>query len=256
LGVAVVLAAVAGLILVQMLTWPNVAALASEPPETTAFIDRYRERQRAAGANDAIIWRWVPASGLSPHLMRAVVAAEDLEFFSHDGFSTAEIKVAIQQAIEERRVPRGASTITQQLAKNLWLSPSRNPLRKLKEAVLTRQLEQHLGKERILEVYLNVVEFGPGVYGAESASQRYFGKPAAEVTQHEAAQLAATLPQPSRRNPGRPTPGFWRYVAEIEARMERATFLWRRVGGVPPLRLELDTADLVHPDSDAQLRQP
>jgi monofunctional biosynthetic peptidoglycan transglycosylase len=226
-----------------VLAWPDVAALETENPETTAFIDRYRDRRGAMGTSDNVAWRWAPASAISPHVKRAVVAAEDMEFFTHRGFSTSEIKAAIRDAVGGQP-PRGASTITQQLAKNLWLSPSRNPLRKLREAILTRQLERHLSKDRILELYLNVVEFGPGVYGVAAAARLYFGKPPGGLTEHEAALLAASLPQPTRWNPSTDTPSYRRYVADIESRMDRADFLWRWVGEVPPPRLEVDTFGL------------
>jgi monofunctional biosynthetic peptidoglycan transglycosylase len=226
-----VLAAAAAVVGYQLLTWPDVAALARANPETTAFIERYRAQRRAAGQSDRVEWRWIPDQALSPHLKRAAVSAEDMEFFSHDGFSTSEIKLALREALETKEAPRGASTITQQLAKNLWLSPSRNPIRKFKEVLLTRQLERKLAKRRILEIYLNVVEFGSGVYGAEAAAQRYFGKSAASLTEHEAAQLAASLPRPSRWHPGVESPAYWSYVEDIEERMARATFLWRHVGG-------------------------
>lgn len=214
-------------------TWPDVAKLATENPETTAFIDRYRARQRERGASDQVAWAWVPRQQISPHLLRAVVAGEDLEFFAHHGFSTAEMRAAIRATIEEGRPLRGASTITQQLAKNLWLTPSRNPWRKVKEAMLTRQLERHLTKRRILELYVNVVEFGPGIYGAEAAARHYFAKPARALTAHEAALLAASLPRPASWHPGRDTPGYRRYVAEIERRVAQATFLWRHVPAEP-----------------------
>ena len=127
--------------------------------------------------------------------------------------------------MEDGAPPRGASTITQQLAKNLWLSPSRNPLRKVEEAILTWQLERTLPKRRILELYLNVVEFGPGVYGVGAASRRYFGKPASEVTDAEAAELAASLPSPTSWHPGSARPGYRRHVDSIKRRMAKATFL-------------------------------
>ena len=183
-------------------TWPDVRALASRPPATTAFIERYKKREREAGRTPRVEWRWVPTAAVSTHLKRAVVVAEDIEFFRHRGFSPEAIRGAMTEALEERRMPRGASTITQQLAKNLWLSPSRSPLRKAREALLTWQLERALSKRRILECYVNVVEFGPGVYGAEAASRRYFGKPAAELNQDEAALLAASLPRPREWHPG------------------------------------------------------
>ncbi len=209
--------------------WPDVGALARRNPPTTAFIERYRQEARAAGRDDRVAWVWVPYGRISPHLKRAVLVAEDINFFAHRGFDIFEIRRAVAQAVEEGQRPRGASTITQQLAKNLWLTPSRNPARKIREAVLTWQLERRLGKRRILELYLNVVEFGPGVYGAEAASRRYFGKPAADLDEAEAAQLAASLPNPRAWRPGSPSRAYQRYVATIQRRMARAEFLWRLI---------------------------
>jgi len=203
-------------------TWPDVSALAARPPGTTAFIERHKERERAAGRAPRVEWRWVPAGAISWHLKRAVLVAEDIGFFRHHGFATQEMREAMFQAIEERKVPRGASTVSQQLAKNLWLTPSRSPLRKVREGLLTWQLERTLSKRRILELYLNVVEFGPGVYGAEAASRHYFGKPAAELDEDEAAQLAAGLPRPRAWHPGVSTPAYRRYVESIRRRLERA----------------------------------
>jgi monofunctional biosynthetic peptidoglycan transglycosylase len=220
--------------LYQALTWPDVAGLRRANPTTTAFIERYQDRRRAAGESERVAWHWVPATAISPNLKRAVVAAEDLEFFSHNGFSASEARAALRKAIAELELPRGASTITQQLAKNLWLSPSRNPLRKLKEALLTRQLERRLSKDRILDIYLNVVEFGRGIYGAEAAARHYFGKPAAALTESQAAQLAASLPRPSSWHPGVESRSYRGYVADIERRMERATFLLQRVRDAEP----------------------
>jgi monofunctional biosynthetic peptidoglycan transglycosylase len=220
---AVAIAAILWLVW-EAATWPDVRALASRPPTTTAFIERYKERERAAGRTPRVEWRWVPAGAMSVHLKRAVLVAEDIAFFRHHGFSTAGMRVAMTEALEERKLPRGASTITQQLAKNLWLSPSRSPLRKAREAVMTWQLERALSKRRILECYLNVVEFGPGVYGAEAASRRYFGKAAAELGADEAAQLAGGLPRPRAWHPGVTTTAYRRYVASIRQRMEHAEF--------------------------------
>ena len=213
----------------EAVRWPNVAALATRAPGSTAFIDRYRALERDAGRVPRVQWTWVPYGRIATSLKRAVVVAEDASFFSHRGFATAEIREAIDKAVRDFGLPRGASTITQQLAKNLWLSPSRNPVRKAKEAMLTWQLEKALSKRRILELYLNIVEFGPGVYGAEAASRRYFGKPAAELTEEEAAQLAAGLPRPSIWHPGVRTIAYQRYVQDIRRRMERIALPTRQL---------------------------
>jgi monofunctional glycosyltransferase len=214
---------------VMIWTWPSVGRLATARPATTAFIEQYRAEQRAAGRPTRVAWTWTPYAAISPALKRAVLVSEDVNFFSHHGFALDEMQSALEDALRDRELPRGASTITQQLAKNLWLSRSRNPLRKAKEAVLTWQLERRLSKRRILELYLNVVEFGPGVYGVGAASQRYFAKPPADLDESEAAQLAAVLPSPSTWRPGSASPGYRRRVAAIERRMERATFLWKQI---------------------------
>jgi monofunctional biosynthetic peptidoglycan transglycosylase len=201
-------------------SWPDVAALAESTPETTAFIESARSR------GVEIQWRWVPYDRISPELKKSVLVAEDFSFFSHNGFDAHEIKIAAREAVQGKRV-RGASTITQQLAKNLWLSPSRSPLRKLRELILTRQLERNLSKRRILELYLNVVQFGPDVYGAEAAARHYFGIPPGELDREQAARLAASLPRPSTWHPGVSSRGYNRSVARILARMEQADWLDR-----------------------------
>ena len=206
-------------------TWPDVVALARRNPPTTAFIERYQARQRAAGRDDRVRRVWVPYAAIAPSVKRAVLVAEDINFFSHRGFDLGEIRVAVTRAIEDVETPRGASTITQQLAKNLWLSPSRHPLRKLEEAILTWQLERACSKRRILELYLNVAELGPGVYGVGAASRRYFAKSASEVADDEAAELAASLPSPATWHPGSTRPGYRRHVESIKRRMTKAAFL-------------------------------
>ena len=218
---AVAAVVAAGFLAWEAVTWPRVAPLETRPPASTAFIDRYRTVEREAGRPGRVQWTWMPYTRIATSLKRAVVVAEDASFFSHRGFATAEIREAIDRAVKEFGLPRGASTITQQLAKNLWLSPSRNPVRKAKEAILTWQLERALSKRRILELYLNVAEFGPGLYGAEAASRRYFGKSAAELTDDDAAELAASLPRPSTWHPGVSTRAYRRNVDDIRRRMER-----------------------------------
>jgi monofunctional biosynthetic peptidoglycan transglycosylase len=214
---------------VEIWSWPSIGRLATERPTTTAFIEQYRAQQRAAGRPDPVAWRWTPYAAISPALKRAVLVAEDVNFFSHRGFALDELESALEDALRERELPRGASTITQQLAKNLWLSRSRTPLRKAREALLTAELERRLSKRRILELYLNVAEFGPGLYGVGAASRRYFGKAAADLDEREAAELAAVLPRPDSWHPGSSSAAYRRRVATIEGRMERATFLRKQI---------------------------
>lgn len=214
----------------QALTWPDVSALAEDAPESTAFIDQYRRGGwLGLGPDRDVKWTWVSGSRISSNLKRAVIVSEDIEFFSHNGFSTREQQAALRDAWEEKKLPRGASTLTQQLAKNLYLSPSRNPLRKVKEAVLTWQLERSLSKRRILEIYLNVVEFGDGIYGAEAAARHYFGKSARSLTERQAAELAASLPRPKSWHPGVKSKSYQRKVRSIERRMAKASWLRKRV---------------------------
>jgi monofunctional glycosyltransferase len=210
-------------------TWPDVGALARRAPATTAFIERWRAAQRSAGRDDRVDRRWVSYAAISPSVKLAVLVAEDINFFSHHGFDSGEIRKALGQAVEDREFPRGASTISQQLAKNLWLSPSRDPLRKAREAILTWQLERTLGKRRLLELYLNVVEFGPGIWGVEGASRRYFGKGAADLDDDEAAWLAAGLPSPATWHPGAPSAAYRRHADRVRRRMDKAQFLRRLI---------------------------
>ena len=173
----------------------------------------------AEGRKVRRIYQWVPYRRISPHLKRAVLVAEDSAFWDHEGIDIEQIKVSIETAIEKGDVPRGASTITQQLAKNLYLSPSRDPLRKVKELIITRRLEAALPKARILEIYLNVVEWGDGIWGAEAASRQYFGVSAASLTPAQAALLAGALINPIRYSPGNPPARLLRRQQIILARM-------------------------------------
>ena len=205
-------------------TWPDVARLADEEPETSAFIERHR---RQAGSEPRRTW--VPYAAISDELKLAVLVAEDIGFFAHRGFAVDEMRIALEQAIEEGRKLRGASTITQQLAKNLWLSPSRNPLRKAKEMVLTRQLERHLAKRRILELYLNFAQLGPDVFGAEAAARTFYGLPAARLDARRAAELAAGLSRPASWNPHSDSAAYRQRVRLLRERMRQAGWLRREL---------------------------
>ena len=202
------------------LTLPDVRPLATEAPETTAFIElRAREARREARPVERV-QHWVPYDDISLNLKRAVLTAEDSAFFDHDGFDYEELKKSAEMW-KRGDFSRGASTITQQLAKNLYLSPSRNPARKFRELLITRLLEGALSKRRILELYLNVAEWGDGVFGAEAAARHHFGVSAGELGAEQSAWLAAILPSPRRYVRGRSTPYIEGRAATILARMEK-----------------------------------
>lgn len=192
------------LLLYQWLTFPDVSALAVENPKSTSFMERKKNALRRARKSDRLDYRWVSYSRISPHLRRAVLVAEDSAFYEHAGVDVEGLKEALRRDWQARRFTHGGSTITQQLAKNLYLSPARTPWRKLKEFAIAWQLERQLSKKRILELYLNVVEMGERVYGAEAAARHYFGKSAAALSPAEAALLAGALPNPRRMNPADP----------------------------------------------------
>jgi monofunctional biosynthetic peptidoglycan transglycosylase len=189
--------------------YPDVSALQRANPKKSAFM-KYRENEwQQQGKKKKIVQQWVPLSQISPYVIKAVIIAEDDKFWSHEGFDFDAIQKAIEKDLKQKKFKVGGSTISQQLAKNLFLSPSKNPVRKLKEAILTWRLERNLSKKRIIEIYLNVAEWGDGLFGVEAAAQRYFGKPAAGLSAMESARLAAVLPNPRRYDPT----GSGRYVA-------------------------------------------
>jgi monofunctional biosynthetic peptidoglycan transglycosylase len=196
------------------LSLPSVDELREGPPRSTALIDARAAQAKSKGKQPRRVQQWVSLSRISPWLQRAVVDSEDARFFVHDGIDRVETEKVIEAALEKQKLGRGASTITQQLAKNLWLGEERSLWRKLREVVLARRLES-LGKERILELYLNVVEWGAGIYGAEAAAQSWFHKPAAQLEPEEAAVLAAMLPAPRKRNPRKPSLKLIRRAAEV-----------------------------------------
>jgi monofunctional biosynthetic peptidoglycan transglycosylase len=203
------------------LTLPDVRPLARTNPSTTAFMEL---RAREARADDRRLrkrHRWVPYSRISPSLRRAVLAAEDDGFFQHDGIELAQMRESLETNLKELQAVRGGSTITQQLAKNLYLSPSRNPLRKVKELLIARRLEAELSKTRILEIYLNVIEWGDGIWGAEAASRAYFRTSAASLSREQAALLAGAIVNPRVLSPARPSRRLLRRQQIVLARMGR-----------------------------------
>ena len=196
----------AGVGLYWLVTFPDVARLAKTNPRSTALMKTRLSQAREQGQFSRPQWVWVPLSQISPALQRAVIVAEDVSFYNHDGFDWEGLREAAVRNLGAGKLERGGSTITQQLAKNLYLSSEKRLLRKVREALITRALEQHLTKNRILELYLNVVEWGRDVYGAEAAARHHFGKAANDLTTDEAALLAAILPAPRRHDPLEITP--------------------------------------------------
>ncbi len=193
----------AGFVLLQLGFAAMIVWYRYEPPRQTAFMAERLGELRRTRPDARIDYRWVPYEKISPNLKRAIIASEDATFLEHDGFDWKGIRLAMAKNDKRGRVVAGGSTITQQLAKNLFLSPSRSYLRKGQEAIIAAMLELILDKRRILELYLNVIEWGSGVFGAEAAARHYHGIPAAQLSATQAARLAAMAPSPLRfeRNP-------------------------------------------------------
>ncbi len=181
--------------------YPDVSKLRKMHPKKTAFMEYREEEWQSQGKKKKIVQQWVPLSQVSPYVIKAVIIAEDDKFWTHEGFDYDAIQKAIEKDIKKKKFALGGSTISQQLAKNLYLTPSKNPVRKIKEAVITWRIERNLSKKRIIELYLNVAEWGDGLFGVGVAARSYFGKPASELTAREAARLASVLPNPRRFNP-------------------------------------------------------
>ncbi|HUL23517.1 MAG TPA: monofunctional biosynthetic peptidoglycan transglycosylase [Thermodesulfobacteriota bacterium] len=191
-----------------LLWMPNLSKLKKENPKKTALMEYREKKSREKGRTYKIDRIWVPYSKISLYLIKTVLIAEDDKFWNHEGFDYKAIQKAIEKDLKAKKFKFGGSTITQQLARNLFLSPEKSLTRKISEAVITWRMEKALSKRRILELYLNVAEWGEGIFGAEAASRHYFGKPSSEVNAEEAARLASILPNPRRYSPT----GDQRYV--------------------------------------------
>jgi monofunctional biosynthetic peptidoglycan transglycosylase len=228
------LAIVIAYVAYEWLTFPNVEALKTGFPKTTAFMDIRRAELRSEGKDDTLQYTPVAYGRISPYLRRGVLVAEDSSFYEHSGVDTDAMREAFERDWKRKQITHGGSTITQQLAKNLYLSPSRNPLRKIREYFIAMALERHLTKKRILELYLNVVEMGERVYGAEAAARYYFHKPASALSPREAALLAGCLPNARVMIPSAPNKRLrarqrmilsrlrrWGYLAESEVLTEK-----------------------------------
>lgn len=186
----------------RYIVWPPVASLAATPPEMTSFMEYRVQEAKDAGKELKLTYQWQEMRLISPYLRLAVTIAEDDLFWDHHGFDFESMRTAFENNLRAGHITAGGSTITQQLAKNLYFTPEKSFIRKIKEAIVAWRLERNLSKEQILELYLNVVEWGPGIFGAEAASRTYFKKSAARLTAREAAQLASMLPNPLVRRPG------------------------------------------------------
>jgi len=198
------LLALGALLAWQLWLFGHVVYWKYENPAQTSFMRMRLDSLQQKDASARLRQQWVPYDRISIHLKRAIIVAEDDKFVDHEGFDWDAIQKALEQNRRQGRVVRGGSTISQQLAKNLFLSDARTRTRKVQEAVITLMLEQTMDKRRILEIYLNVIEWGNGVFGAEAAARHYFGVSASQLTPAQAARLAAMLPRPRHydRNPG------------------------------------------------------
>ena len=195
--------------------YPNVADLKKNRPGKTAFMEYREDSWKAKNIKKKISTSWVPLSQVSPYVMKAVIIAEDDKFWSHEGFDFEAMQKALEKDIKKKKFKAGGSTISQQLAKNLYLTPAKNPSRKVKEAILTWRIERQLNKRRIMELYLNVAEWGDGLFGVGTAARIYYGKSARDLNAREAATLAAALPNPRRFRPN----GNSRYAANRAERI-------------------------------------
>jgi monofunctional glycosyltransferase len=213
-----------GVLVYSYLSLPDVRPLKTANPSTTAFMELRAREAQARGQAPRRLQRWVGYSRISPEVKRAVLVAEDAAFWQHEGIDFEQLQESLEADWARGQLLRGGSTITQQLAKNLYLSPSKNPVRKLRELVIARRLEAELKKSRILELYLNTIEWGDGIYGIEAAARTYFHKSAAEVDTSEAALLAGAIINPRVHNPARPTSRLLR----------RQQLILRRMGAVTP----------------------
>ena len=211
----------AGLVSYWLVTLPDIAGLAKKNPSTSLLIEARRAEATENGQPFRPSWAWAPLARISPHLQRAVIVSEDASFYEHHGIDWEGLQEAITRNWEQGKQQRGESTITQQLAKNLYLSSEKRLLRKAHEALIAWELERRLSKKRILELYLNVAEWGHGIFGAEAAAGHHFGKSAAELTEEEAALLAALLPSPRRNDPIQYTPYLVKRQEEILYWMHR-----------------------------------
>ncbi len=195
--------------------WPDWDLYTDGPIQRSSFISSYESEQYRHADWPKLRWSPVSIDTIPQSMVRAVIVAEDARFYEHEGIDIEALKEAMEYNLSEKRLVYGGSTISQQTVKNVFLSPSRNPLRKWHELLLTIGMERNLSKKRILEHYLNIVEFGRGVYGVDAAARYYWGVPASRLTSRQAIELAATLPSPVENNPNIRTRSFQNRVKKI-----------------------------------------
>lgn len=207
------------LLLYQIWLFAHVCWWVKFNPSSSAFMDTRLEIMQDKNPNAELRQKWVPYARISDNLKRALIASEDARFVDHEGFDWEGIQKAYKKDIRKGKIVAGGSTISQQLAKNLFLSTRRTPWRKMEETVITMMLEAVMDKQRIFEIYLNVIEWGNGVFGAEAAARHYYHESAAQLTADQAAKLAAMVPNPRYYDKHREAPGLLRKTDIIMARM-------------------------------------
>ncbi len=217
-----VVVAIALVLIYQLWILAHVLWWIDHNPRSTAFMEAGLVRQQDKNPDAELRHKWVPYDKISPHLKRAIVAAEDAKFLEHDGFDVAGIQKAVEKNLKKGKLVAGGSTISQQLAKNLFLSGERSFIRKGQEAIITLMIETTWSKRRILEVYLNVIEWGNGIYGAEAAARRYYKTSAARLGRDQAARMAAMVPNPRFYEHNRGSRTYQRRVALINRYMRYA----------------------------------
>jgi monofunctional glycosyltransferase len=247
LAALTLLAALSGWVGLGLPSRAEVRGLAKTSPTSTRLMEQREEEAKAKGRRPRVAQSWVPLSRVSRHLIHAVLASEDQSFFGHGGVDWKAVEESIEENVERRRFARGGSTITQQLAKNLYFGTRKSLVRKARELVVTRWLEADLPKSRILALYLNLIEWGDGVYGCEAAARRWYGKPASDLSIAEAAGLAAMIPNPRRLNPEVNPARHERATRRVLWLMGQAGYIGRDVAGLgaePPPEMASEDEDL------------
>jgi len=235
----------------------EVRTLAARNPERTRLMEQRAEEARARGRRARVSQSWVPLARISRHLIHAVLASEDQTFFEHEGVDWKAIEESIEKDVQRGRFARGGSTITQQLAKNLYFGTRKTLGRKARELVVTRWLESDLPKARILELYLNLIEWGDGIYGCEAGARQWYGKPASALSASEAAGLAAMIPNPRRLNPRVNVARHERATRRVLWLMGQAGYIGRDVAGLgaePPPEVVAEDEETV--DAPAEVPAP